>query len=288
MTAHDPIGAPDAVFRELFVSAEEGVRLRVLHWKPRGETSDAPLIFVAGWVSHVLGWADVLRAAAPNREICYVETREKTSAAITRPGLRRGDFSIERIAADLCAVIPQLPVDASRAVVMASSLGATAVLEAMKDGGLRPAAAFLIGPNTEFHAPWYLRWVPFMPLAIYPAILRFAIWYMRRFRVDSKNEPEQMRRYEETLLAAHPARLKLSAQAVMRYTVWRGLETIQIPVALAFADTDKLHGRENIQRLANALPRAALVPCPSNKYMHRADVLDDLTKFLRQHELENR
>ena len=106
------------------------------------------------------------------------------------------------------------------------------------------------------------------------------IWYLRRFRVNERDDPEQMARYRRTLKAAHPHRLKLSARAVLGYTVWPGIERIAAPVAIAYAANDTLHGPDEVRRLASALPRGEAVECPTNTYMHTEAVADDLERFI--------
>ncbi len=276
----DPIDATGARFDDDFVEVEPGVRLRVMTWTPEVATDDAPLVFVAGWVSSVLGWAEMIRELAVRRPVIYVETREKSSALIATSGLGPADFSIERMARDLVAVFEALHVDAERAVVAASSLGATAVLEALKRGRLRVRAAFLIGPNAEFRAPRSLRPILYLPAGLYHVVKYFVLWYVRTFRVDAKREPEQWARYNRTLRDANPLRLKWSARAVMDYTVWNGLETVGIPVAVAYAPTDKLHGADNIHRIVSAMPNAMAVECASNKAMHDARVARQVEDFI--------
>ncbi len=61
--------------------------------------------------------------------------------------------------------------------------------------------------------------------------------------------------------------------------MWSGLETIQVPVYIAYAATDKLHSLENIQRMADQLPRGKLHPCPTNLYMHSEQLLVDINAF---------
>jgi pimeloyl-ACP methyl ester carboxylesterase len=101
--------------------------------------------------------------------------------------------------------------------------------------------------------------------------------------VDAKKEPEQMKRYEETLRNVEPKRLKHTARSVIwgHYTVWKGLETIRVPVYIAYAATDKLHSLENIQRMADQLPLGKLHPCPTNLYMHSEQLLADINAFER-------
>ena len=53
-------GAPHDV---TYVPVEEGVELRVLRWRPDKKADATPLVFVAGWVSDIAGWAEVVREA---------------------------------------------------------------------------------------------------------------------------------------------------------------------------------------------------------------------------------
>jgi hypothetical protein len=55
---------------------------------------------------------------------------------------------------------------------------------------------------------------------------------------------------------------------------------VRSPVALAHAESDKLHANDNIRRLADALPNVALIPCPSNKSMHDAEMAPEFEKFV--------
>jgi len=91
-----------------------------------------------------------------------------------------------------------------------------------------------------------------------------------------------MARYNATLLSAHPLRLKLTARAAIHYQIWSDLETVHIPVGIAYATSDTLHKEDNIHRMFNLLPRAAKIPCQSNKYMHTAALVRDIEKFISE------
>jgi hypothetical protein len=91
-----------------------------------------------------------------------------------------------------------------------------------------------------------------------------------------------MRRYERTLNAANPVRLKLSARAVRGYSIWPRLETVMIPVGIAYADTDTLHGEGEAMRIAKRLPRGQAIRCSTNTAMHRGEVVEVLDRFLGQ------
>ena len=278
----DPVTPPDSVYTSSLVCVQNGVHLRVMHWRPKNPVTENPIIFVAGWVSAVSGWAPLLKVMAARRPVYYIETREKRSALFEKSKLKPVDFSIGRIAEDLIVVCRQLGIASSDSTVIGSSLGATALLEALKGGRLTAGAAFLIAPNSEFKAPWYLQWMLFLPAFLYHGIKYFVLWYIKTFMVDVKKEPEQMMRYNETLQAAHPQRIKLSARAAItgHYQVWPHLDSVRIPMALAYASTDTLHSSANIRQMVGRLPQATVVTCPSNRYMHSAEVMKDIEAFI--------
>jgi len=241
-----------------------------------------PLVFVAGWVSDMEGWLPLLRPLVTDYPLAYIETREKTSAQITIRRPLPTDFSIPRMAVDLRRALSSLGSRFENPVIVASSLGATVTLEALKKGKLAARGAFLIGPNAAFRTGPLTSLVTYLPAGTYHLAKHFVLWYLRTFRVDVNREPEQWQRYNRTLRSAHPGRLKLSAIAAIRdrYRVWPDLDTVSVPVAIAFASTDTLHTEGDIRRMVRALPCARLHPCPSNRYMHDADLKADIDRFV--------
>jgi pimeloyl-ACP methyl ester carboxylesterase len=273
----DPI-ASGVEFRHHQVEVEEGVSLTVYEWQPG--TDAAPLVFVAGWVSVIEGWRPLLEVLVRERPVYYMETREKRSAVIDRRRLNPEGFAIPRLGEDVIEVCDQLEVDPDRRVFFASSMGSNAVLEGLKYGQLDGRGAFLIGPNAEFHFPGWGKALTYMPASIYHLARPVMVWYLRRYRVNVQEDPEQMARYQRTLRAAHPKRLKLSARAVLGYSLFPGLETVEAPVAIAYAASDTLHEGDDVHRIVDALPRGRAVECPSNTYMHTASVAADLNRFI--------
>jgi pimeloyl-ACP methyl ester carboxylesterase len=282
MTAADPI-ASGLRFHHHRVEVEDGVRLTVYDWDPG--TGAAPLVFVAGWISVIEGWRPVLELLVRRRPVLYIETREKRSAVFERRRLRAADFRIARLGEDLIEICDRLDVDPDRRFFFASSMGSNAVLEAAKHRRLAGRGAFLIGPNAEFRFPAWGKALTFMPASIYHLARPLMVWYLERFRVNARQDPEQMARYRRTLRAAHPARLKLSARAVLGYSLFPGLETVEMPVAIAFAPSDTLHEGHDVDRIVGALPCGVAVACPSNTYMHTAAVAGELERFI--HELQD-
>jgi len=275
----DPLQLPHARFDRHLIDVQDGVSLRVLHWRPEKATDRPAVVFVPGWISIVDGWLEVLRELAPTREVVYVETREKATARWERR-MAVDDFRPPRLADDIRAAWRAFDV-ADGSVLFGSSLGANAILEVLKgDGALPVGAAFCICPNVRFPIPWWGHGVLRIPPAAYRAALSPVIWYLRRFRVNARHDPAQMRRYEKTLRAAEPVRLRLSARAVVGYDARPGLETVTAPVALAYAESDTLHGGDQVRELAACMPRAETIGCESNTAMHRAGVVQVLDTFV--------
>jgi len=278
-----PIGFLEGiVFREDMVPVDAFVWLRVMVFEPQVPQGKGAVLFVAGWISSIFGWASLVEAMARTRTVYYIETREKTSALIDATAISSDqDFSIARSAQDLITVCKHYGIDTQQTLAFGSSLGAMTIIEALKGGRLEVGAAFLVGPSSELRVPSYLLWVLSLPVALFHPLKRFIIWYLHAFRVDAKREPEQMRRYENAINMAEPKRLKHSARATIlgRYRIWEGIETVKVPIAIAYAVSDKLHSHEDIERIAQNLPLGRLNPCPSNLYMHAAALLDDIEAF---------
>ncbi len=277
--APDPADA-DAGFDRARVETSDEFHLQVLRWRPRRPTGLPRVVFVAGWVSVVEGWVPVLRALAERTEVLYVETREKRSAVLPKRRLRPADFSIPRMADDLVEACARLGADDGDALLVASSMGANAALEALKGGRLAARAAFLVAPNGEFHYPWWGHLLVRMPSAGYRVIRPLVAAYLRRHRVNTEADPAQMRRYERTLEQAEPYRLKLSAQSAVSYRLWPRLDTVHVPVAVAYASSDTLHGGCQCEAIVDLLPQGRLVRCPTNSFMHDVGVVGEIEAFV--------
>lgn len=279
----DPISALHASYSEQRIPVNDEVSLRVVSWEPKGNDAGSPIVFVAGWVSVVAGWGEFLYALTRKHPVYYIETREKKSAVIRKRRLHTDDFRMERFAEDLITTCSEIPIDMEEAVLSGSSLGATVLLEALKHERLNAKGLFLVGPASEFHIPFALRWMPYLfPSSAYHVVKHFVVWYFRKFRVNVEKEPEQMRRYENTILSAHPLRIKLSGRAFMHYRVWPALDTVKVPTRIAYASSDKLHASDDMTRMVETIRTADLLPCESNKYMHSAPLAEDVCRFVSE------
>ena len=91
-------------FSEEYIRVSDGVRLKVLDFKPLNDDESKPvIIFVAGWISLISGWKGVLKILTRHFRTFYFETREKKSAQLPNP--EKTDLTIGRMAEDLGTLI---------------------------------------------------------------------------------------------------------------------------------------------------------------------------------------
>ncbi len=259
------------------VEVSEGVSLRVFEWRPPS-VEGSPVVFVAGLITVVDSWVPVLRELAATRRVVYVETREKSSASIDRRLMIPGTFSLVEMGKDIEVVGRELALECDHAVFVGSSLGANAILEALKQG-LECKAAFLIGPNAEFFIPWWGHFLIRFPAWAYRAVLPAVLWYLRHFRLDPNREPEQAARYERSLAEAHAGRLKLTLRGLAGYRALEGLDSVGAKIGVAFAGSDALHGEQGTRRLVAALAGGVAIVCASNAAMHSPAIVENLNSF---------
>ncbi|MBN1961286.1 MAG: alpha/beta hydrolase [Deltaproteobacteria bacterium] len=275
----DPLNITNVDFSENLIRISHNVHLRVLTWRPKNPKGQ-PILFVAGWVSAVSGWLDLLSVLVTEHVVYYLETKEKSSAELINPQTQ--DFYIPKQAQELIQAASILKLTPDDFIIMGSSLGASIILEALKNQQLKPQCAFLIGPTCYFNFPWWTPLLLKLPAVTYKLIKHLALWYLRTFRVDAKAEPEQMQRYEQTLKFAHPQRIKMSAKAFAGFSVWQDLKTITAKVVISYALSDSLHDVSTIKRLIDTLPQSVAVPCSSNKHMHSAALKAEINKYVTE------
>ncbi|MBW1895324.1 MAG: alpha/beta hydrolase, partial [Deltaproteobacteria bacterium] len=85
---------------------------------------------------------------------------------------------------------------------------------------------------------------------------------------------EQIKKYEGTIDAAEPARLKANAFAIKDYSLWGKLEKIKAPVLIVGAEMDTHHGFEILKKMVSMMPDANFTLMKSNKETHSEKVAD--------------
>ncbi|MFZ5572448.1 MAG: alpha/beta fold hydrolase [Thermodesulfobacteriota bacterium] len=270
--------------REEYITVSDGVALKVFDFKNENDNGDGPVVvFVAGWVSLISGWTEVLGHLGAHYRTLYVETREKRSARL--PENQAVDFSVPRMRMDIRELIERKIEDGRPFYLAGSSLGATIILDYMAGNVRQPQAALLISPICDFpFPPWLLFIIRFVPAGLYTLVRPILKLYLKHFRLDRKKEPEQVKKYEGTIDAAEPIRLKANAYALKDYSLWNRLHLIQAPVVIIGAKSDTLHGIETLEKMVALLPSARLELMQSNKETHSEKVAVFMTEEIARRE----
>ncbi|MDD5475392.1 MAG: alpha/beta fold hydrolase [Syntrophales bacterium] len=259
---------PGVAIFDTLTETSDGIRLRVIDFIPPSENALKPsIVFVAGWISMISAWKEVLKVLTPRFRTLYIETREKRSAGIDWSN--SPDFSIYRMTLDLGEIIEErIPPDRPFCIA-GSSLGSTVILEYLALGSRSPLLAIVIAPNAEFKIPsWFYTVARFIPTATYGAVKELIKWHLRKHRIDSKKEKEQVEKYERSLDWADPRRLKAGALTMKGYSLWPKLPLIKAPVIIIGAESDTLHGLYEIRRMKELIPGARLEVMKSNRETH--------------------
>ena len=273
-------GSPDLdglVAKEHWVDVEVGVSIRALVWKEEGiEPDSGTVVMVQGWGSLYEGWWPMVTEWAKRRHLIYIETREKASSRFDRR-ISRDDFSIERHARDIEAVLDALDVDQESIDWYSSSLGSTILIDAFEKGHLRGRSSILLAPNPDFRFPLWSRMIIYSPLPMvaFRKMVGFVAWVVNR---RTKEEGQKVR-YRRALLAQDVPKMLLSARWNLGYSLPEDLSNIEVPCAVMTATSDTLHDFEKVERIADSIPNCRMIKVPSNQYAHEPDVLSEIGDF---------
>ena len=259
------------------IRISSSVHLRLITFNPPKLGHTMPVLFVAGWVSQIEGWIDVLTEMTKDHVVYYIETREKNSSVLQK----RAKFDITAIGDDIVMLVDQLKLKADRYVLFGSSLGATVILDCFSRLKSKPRCLILIGPNAEFRIPWFWKCVI---IAFYPPLyflLKPVIkWYLKHFRLNVQKDRSQYEKYARALDAADPWKLKGAAIPFSKYKVWDALTKIHAPTLIIGGSQDKLHEPESLKRLVEMLPQSEYVDLETNRRTHTAEVVHSMKKLI--------
>ncbi len=262
------------------------VKLRLFNFHPGNPDSGSEpdpdtdiIVFIAGWVSLIDGWKDVLTALAPKYRILYVETREKRSAEL--PDNKPIDMSIEQMSRDLDVLVREMIPQGQPFYFAGSSMGATVILDYLAAKRRPSVNAFLISPICEFPFPAWIRFIiKFFPALLYPVVKPLFKAYLSHVKLDRKKEPAQVEKYCGTIDAAEPVRLKANASAIQNYTLWDKLPDVTSQVLLIGAETDTLHGIDTLKKMAALMPLPNFELMKSNKETHSKKIGEFIDQWI--------
>lgn len=255
----------------------EGVDLQLYVFKPPQEYGNPPILFIPGWISQMSGWKDVLLELTKRYQVYYLETREKVSAKLT--GKQEQGIAFYR--QDIISACEKLGLFEREYILLGSSLGATAILDADQYLRRKPKAMILIGPNAEFRIPW---WGVIIIKLLYPGVFVLVKWflkfYLKNFRLNADTDMAQYRKYMKAIDLAEPFRLKKAALALRNYKVWDILDKIHTQVLVVGGTEDKLHEPQNMMLIIEKLPNVKMLDMKTNSNTHSKEMVLEMEKYL--------
>jgi len=260
-----------------WIEGNSGYNLRVLHWTPTNEDCKRArtLVMIPGWNSVPEGWFPILSEWVKQRPVVYIETREKGSCRIENK-ISKETFKIQNIASDLLIVLATMGLEPSNCDAMGSSLGATLLLEGVREEQLVFRSIVVLSPNLAFVPPIWARPVIPAPLFLYNALVKFVIWYLDK----RLNEEGQRIRYRRTLLAAPIDRLRLCAIVFRKYKMNLDFSNTNAHVGILRASSDTLHDHSDAGDLSKNIPNSKLIEIESNQFAHEAAAIPVIEEFM--------
>jgi len=271
--------APGARYKDEMISVSENVSLRLITFTPAEKNGNPSILFVAGWISLMSGWKEILQEMTKDFTVYYVETREKITSRVKG----KEQFGVEAIGKDIVALVSSLKLSPQNYILLGSSLGATAILDCCQHLNTAPKCLVLIGPNAVFRVPRFGKAIvtvfwPRLYLIIKPLIK----FYLKNFRLDVKSDYAQYKKYCTALDTADPWKLKNAAKRLWNYEVWKLLGDITYPSLIVGASKDNLHEPENLKKMISMMPNATYVDLETNKGTHSKPMVDEVRYYLKQ------
>ena len=266
-------------YREETIPVSDHVALRVITFTPSVEHRNPPLVFVAGWISRIRSWQEVLLELTKDFTVYYTETREKRSSRIKEPV----EYSVQAIGKDVAKLVSHLNLKPKKYILMGSSLGATAILDGCRFLQKNPLCLVLISPNAVFRVPRIgYAVVRIFPPRLYAFIKPVVKAYLKTCRLDVRSDPAQYEKYCAALDAADPWKLKKAMLSLSKYAIWDILEDIDHPALIIGASKDKLHEPENLQKMVARMNHAAYVDLGTNRTTHSKTVVEAIRTYIHR------
>ena len=265
-----------------YVKVSSCVQLFKIHFTPKKLTNYPPVIFIPGWGSFIQGWKIVLREMSKDFEIYYLETREKGSAIHKK----EQEINIENIGDDIARVTALINLKDDDFIALGSSMGATAILDAMAGEKLSPSLAVLIGPNIEFNIPRFLIIIlSITPIQLYKVIRPFAKWYMKKKYIDMESDSKQYHKYSYVLDNIHFGRTRRSALSFKKYSFKDKIEKIRKRILVFSGKKDILHNYKQTLDMVKRIENATLVNLETNDRTHSIEMVDEMRAYLKKYNL---
>lgn len=259
-----------------YIALPTGVSLLIVTFTPQVTGNSKTIVFIPGLASVMDNFKETVIELTRHHKVIYIETREKKSARINI----NHRFTVDEITADIIHFADQRFGTGASYVMAGYSLGATVIAEAYVRLKHKPDRIILIEPNSTFKFPGWLAMLARFSGIIYNPLKPFLKWYMRRFRINLKEDYEMYLINCRILDAAEPVRLGRTIRALRPYVMGDCLEAVSIPAMVVVASKDMFHSHGEGSDISERIRNCMKLDMEDNKQTHSAEMGRVISDFI--------
>ena len=267
--------------RERYVPVDGQVSIRMVTFEPPRRRDALPMVLAVGLSTVMESFRGMLQAITAERTVHYVETREKPTSRVKG----RVAFDMPAFARDVEAAVAAAGLQERGYLLAGYSLGATAIMHGYARIVPKPCCLLLAEPVPVFRFPWWGPSLVRLAVPLYGIVMPIVKWYLRRFRIDTSEDPEVMRIVERALDTADPRKLQRAFLSIDGYAAWEHLGHIDARTLVIGTSKDTLHTHGDIVRLPEHIASCTLMDMEDNMASHSGAMSDIIRGFLG--EMEN-
>ena len=259
------------------VPLSDGSQIRTLTTKAPEETyNNFTIVLVAGWVSIVLGWDDLLIEAKEFFNILYIETREKATSIVPK----KGKFDLDRYALDIKEAIEYHQLNEKETIILSTSFAAILVALMLKNLGVNPNLSIFVGPIERISLPVAIK----LALIILPSWMANLIkpvgyWWVRKFKTEDEY---QAARYIRAIRDSDPRKWKNTIRHVAFAKFWDFYEGLENNILVIDESEDPLHDTEITKKIASLMPNSKLIDIKTNRAAHSSPMIEIMREKIRE------
>lgn len=273
---YSPYCSREADYKVAYTDLQSGVSLFTISFKPYKRTSLPVVVFIPGLASVIDNFKDTLIGLTRNQEVHYVETREKSTAVISRDH----GFSVAEIATDIIQYLENKFTENERYILVGYSLGATAIIEAFRHINNKPERIILIEPNAAFNFPRWSLILARVAEYVFIPVKPFLKWYIRKFRVNTSEDYEMYLINCRILDAAEPRRLGHTIRALKSYNMGDCVQELSVPVMVVGASKDIFHSHDDAMTISQKITGCRYVNLENNRRTHSEEAASLIVEFM--------
>ncbi len=260
-----------------FVPLSDGSQIRTLYTEAPEETStNFTIVLVAGWVSIVLGWDDLLMEAKEFFNILYVESREKATSIVPK----KGKFDLDRYALDINEAIEYHQLNEKETIILSTSFGSVLVALMLKNLEINPYLSILVGPIDQIVLPLALKLAfIILPSWMFDLIKPFGFWWVRKFKTEDEY---QAARYIRAIRDSEPRKWKKTIRHVAFakfLDYYKGLEN---NILVIDESEDPLHDTEKTRKIASLMPNSRIIDIKTNRAAHSSPMIEIMLEEIKK------